>query len=103
PGEHFKLGKPTACWTYPSTSGAPLGYILRFDTPGGGKEFRPLTIWRDASGRLHWRWESWPPKRPLYGLQGLAERPSAPVVVTEGEKACDAARTLLPASVVVTS
>src|SRR6185312_10989534 len=57
----------------------------------------------NGGGTVRWRWESWQGKRPLYGLQGLAERPSAPVVVTEGEKACDAARTLLPASVVVTS
>ena len=47
--------------------------------------------------------ESWPPKRPLYGLQELARRPDAAVVVTEGEKACDAARKLLPDVVVVTS
>jgi putative DNA primase/helicase len=49
------------------------------------------------------RWESWATPRPLYGLQGLAERPDAQVVVTEGEKAADAAGTLLPAMVAVTS
>jgi len=75
----------------------------RFDG-ADGKEFRPLTLWRDSvSGRLEWRWESWPPKRPLYGLQELADRPVAPVVVCEGEKATDAARRLLPGFVVVTS
>src|SRR5262249_41082804 len=62
------------------------------------------TLWRDSvSGRLEWRWESWPPERPLYGLQELADRPVAPVVVCEGEKATDAARRLLPGFVVVTS
>ena len=50
-----------------------------------------------------WRWESWPPKRPLYGLQALARRPSAPVVVCEGEKAADAAAQLLASYVTVTS
>jgi putative DNA primase/helicase len=52
---------------------------------------------------LEWRWESWPAKRPLYGLQRLAEKPFAPVVVCEGEKAADAAGGLLPDFVVVTS
>jgi hypothetical protein len=39
----------------------------------------------------------------LYGLQGLAERPDAPVVIAEGEKAADAATQLLPGFVAVTS
>jgi hypothetical protein len=41
--------------------------------------------------------------RPLYRLQELAQRPLAPVLVTEGEKACDAAARLLPAFAVVTN
>ena len=104
PAEHFKLGKPSAQWTYTNAVGAVLGYVLRFDTPDGGKRissFDPLAS--DASGALDWRWESWPPKRPLYGLQRLAERPSAPVVVCEGEKAADAATRLLPGFIVVAS
>jgi hypothetical protein len=80
-----------------------IGYVLRFDG-ADGKEFRPLTLWPDSvSGRLEWRWESWPTPRPLYGLKELAERPSADVVVCEGEKATDAARRLLPDFVVITS
>jgi putative DNA primase/helicase len=42
-------------------------------------------------------------KTALYGLQRLAERPSAPVVVCEGEKAADACTALLPGFVAVTS
>jgi putative DNA primase/helicase len=108
PGTHPKLGQPTACWTYADATGAVLGHVLRFDLPGGDKQFRPLT-WRrpEADGspmwRPMWRWESWPEPRPLYGLAELAESPAAPVLVTEGEKAADAARRLLPALVVVTS
>lgn len=104
PAEHFKLGKPTARWTYTDATGALLGYVLRFDTGGGEKEFRPLTFWRPANGaKPEWRWESWPAKRPLYGLQKLAQRPSAPVLVCEDEKAADAAAILVPGYVVVTS
>ncbi len=103
PATHPILGKPSATWTYPDVTGAVLGYALRFDTPQG-KEFRPLTCWQPtAGGALEWRWEAWPPKRPLYGLQGLAERPAAPVVVCEGEKAADAATGLLPGFVAATS
>lgn len=103
PIAHPTIGKPTAQWTYTDASGAPLGYVLRFDLDGA-KEFRPLTLWRlHADGKLSWRWESWPDKRPLYGLERLAARPSAPVVVCEGEKATDAATSLLPGFVAVTS
>jgi putative DNA primase/helicase len=104
PAAHFKLGKPSGRWTYPDATGAVLGYVLRFDTAGGEKQFRPLTLWRPAKGgKPEWRWESWTPKRPLYGLQRLAGRPSVPVVVCEGEKAADAATGLLPGFVAVTS
>jgi putative DNA primase/helicase len=104
PAGHFKLGKPVSRWTYLDAAGAVLGYVLRFDAVDGEKQFRPLTLWRPAKGgKAEWRWESWPPKRPLYGLHGLAERPSAPVVVCEGEKAADAATGLLPGLVAVTS
>jgi putative DNA primase/helicase len=103
PGAHPTLGKPGAIWTYADVTGAVLGYVLRFDN-AGGKQFRPLTLWRPAAGdKLEWRWESWPPKRPLYGLQRLAEQPSAPVLICEGEKAADAATRLLPGFVAVTS
>src|SRR5262249_18117198 len=99
---HPKLGRPTKSWPYKDAAGGVIGHVLRFDG-ADGKEFRPLTLWRDSvSGRLEWRWESWPPNRPLYGLQELADRPFAPVVVCEGEKATDAARHLLRSFEVVT-
>jgi DNA primase len=103
PTTHPALGRPNQSWPYEDAAGGVIGYVLRFDG-ADGKEFRPLTLWRDSvSGRLEWRWESWPPNRPLYGLEELADRPVAPVVVCEGEKATDAARRLLPSFVVVTS
>src|SRR5262249_53405052 len=103
PATHPKLGRPTKSWPYKDAAGSVIGYVLRFDR-ADGKEFRPLTLWRDSvSGSLEWRWESWPTPGPLYGLQELAVWPFAPVVVCEGEKATDAARRLLPDFVVVTS
>jgi hypothetical protein len=104
PAEHFKLGKPAATWRYTDMAGGLLGYVYRFNTAGGDKVFRPLIYAQPAGGgKAAWRWESWPPKRPLYGLTGLAKRPNAPVVCTEGEKACDAAAQLLASYVPVTS
>jgi hypothetical protein len=102
PSSHPKLGKPGATWPYRDGNGSLLGFVMRFDTPDG-KEFRPLTCWLPEKGLPVWRWESWPAKRPLYGLRGLAERPSAPVLICEGEKASDASADLLRAFVCVTS
>jgi putative DNA primase/helicase len=103
PKLHRMLGKPTATWTYADEGGRLLGYVCRFDG-ADGKEFRPLTLWRSkADGAITWRWTSWATPRPLYRLQELAQRPSAPVLVTEGEKACDAAGRLLSAFAVVTN
>src|SRR5262249_19008393 len=97
------LGRPNQSWPYEDAAGGVIGYVLRFDR-ADDKQFRPLTLWRDSvSGNLEWEWESWPTPRPLYGLKKLAERPSADVVVCEGEKATDAARRLLPDFVVMTS
>ncbi|MGA3190738.1 MAG: ATP-binding protein, partial [Bryobacteraceae bacterium] len=103
PASHPRLGKSVATWCYLNAAGEVIGFVRRFDTPDG-KQFRPLTCARPAAGgTVQWRWESWPLKRPLYGLDRLAQRSDAPVVITEGEKAADAAGGLLPAFVVVTS
>lgn len=102
PAKHPTLGAPSMRWTYKDSTGL-LGYILRFDRDGG-KEFRPLALWRPASGGAPvWRWAAWPEPRPLYGLDRLAARSSAPVVLCEGEKAAVAASRLLPDHVCIAS
>ncbi len=105
PAAHYKLGAPTATWTYRDADGRVLGYVLRFDT-AAGKESRPLSFCGRATGAAtpEWRWRGFDVPRPLYGLDRLAAAPAdAPVVVTEGEKAADAAGALLPDHVAVTS
>jgi hypothetical protein len=52
---------------------------------------------------VHFSFLSTAPKRPLYGLERLAERPSAPVLVCEGEKASDASVSFLPGFVAIAS
>lgn len=95
PRTHSKRGKPSALWTYRNADGAVLFYIARFDAPGGGKDVLPLALWRDEKETLRWRWKGVPAPRPLYALDRLASNPSATVLVTEGEKAADAAQALI--------
>jgi hypothetical protein len=104
PDRHPRLGKPAQRWTYRDARGDVLGHVCRFNLAGGDKQFRPLVLFRPAQGgAAQWRWESWPAPRPLYGLDELAATPSAHVLITEGEKAADAARKLAKGHVVITS
>ena len=99
---HGALGPPSAKWIYRTSDGAILGYVLRFDNRVE-KTFLPLTFCETRHKRRDWRWKAWPPPRPLYGLDRLSARPDTPVVVCEGEKAADAAGSLLPDWVAITS
>jgi hypothetical protein len=102
PPTHFKLGKPTGLWTYRDADGKALFHVWRFDPSGRRKQFLPLALWREVKG-LRWRYKAVPAPRPLYGLDRLAVRPDAPVLVCEGEKAADAAACTFPDHVAVTS
>jgi hypothetical protein len=79
-------------YEYRDAQGRPLGYILRFEARDGRRKFfLPLTYWRDANGRGEWRREAWPKgRRPLFGLEKLAARPNAKVLLVEGEKTANA-------------
>lgn len=102
PTDHPKHGQPTATWTYRDADGQPLFHIYRFDLPNARKQFSPVCWCRSANGTA-WRWQAVTAPRPLYGLDRLAARPDAPVLVCEGEKAADAAGELLPDWIAVTS
>jgi hypothetical protein len=84
-------------WTYRDTAGAVLGHVARYDGPDG-KVVIPY-FKRDGD---RWRSGAAPVPRPLYGLDRLAARPDAAVLVAEGEKACAAAARLLPDYVATT-
>ncbi len=104
PNEHFSLGRPSKTWSYKNAAGGELGHVMRFDLPDGAKSFLPSCYCKHTStGRAEWRWKSWTPPRPLYGLDRLAARPTTPVLVCEGEKCVDAAAQLLPDWIAVTS
>lgn len=86
---HFKHGDPVKTWCYRSAEGNPLFYVARYDVEDG-KEFIPFTWAGDR-----WQNKAWPENRPLYGLEQLAEYPKKPIILVEGEKACDAARKIV--------
>ncbi|NBX71152.1 MAG: hypothetical protein EBQ98_04515, partial [Actinobacteria bacterium] len=61
------------------------------------KRIRPL--WWDGN---QWLWKAPPAPRPLYNRDALAAKPTAPVLIVEGEKTADAAGLLYPSAVVIT-
>jgi P4 family phage/plasmid primase-like protien len=96
-----KLGVPSAIWDYVDEAGRLLGAIARFDTPND-KELRPLT-YCEKDGAREWRWQAMPAPRPLFALDRMAQNPTLPVLVVEGEKTAIAAQVLLPDYVITTS
>ena len=92
PVAHIKRGRPEQTWCYRDGDGRVLGYVYRFKTSDDGKETPPL-VWarHEVSGAEEWRWMVFPEPRPLYGLDRLAAKPEATIIVTEGEKCADVA------------
>lgn len=100
---HREHGQPVASWTYRDQQGRALFHVVRFQTDVG-KVILPMSYCKHGkTGHQSWRWKSPPRPRPLYGLDRLASNPAARVVLVEGEKAADAAATLLPNCLAVTS
>ncbi len=100
------LGNPTHVWTYRDAGGGLVCYRCRYQGEYG-KYFVPRSYW---TGQIALRatWTGWRRQNPtppygLYRLDQLAARPSAPVIVCEGEKAADAAQAFFPDHVAVTS
>lgn len=101
--KHHKFGTPSKTWQYKTATGDTIGYVCRFELPDGGKDVVPRCYCESEDGRREWRWLSFAKPRPLYGLDLLAANPTAGVIIVEGEKAADAARTIAPKSAVVVS
>lgn len=105
--KHQKYGEPSRTWPYYDAAGRLLGYAARFDftnddgTPG--KDVLPLTYCDLGGTKRGWRSKGIPDPRPLYKLPELTGRPEfLTVLVTEGEKAADAAAELLPERITTT-
>lgn len=106
PTEHPKLKQPTHTWEYLNASGQLLLKVLRFDAERKGrrkKEYRPLTYGSINDKPPAWSWKQPTQKGPLYRLNCLAAGvAAAPVILTEGEKAADAAQALFPSAIAMT-
>lgn len=89
---------PSAVYPYRRLDGSLIGYVLRHDLPGGGKE-TPMVQWaRLPDGRECWCRLPFEKPRPLYGLWRLSAK--GQVIVVEGEKCADAMHELTGRNVV---
>ncbi|GLS17284.1 hypothetical protein GCM10007874_02990 [Labrys miyagiensis] len=93
--------EPTKVYSYRNEAGALLHFVARFDESDGRKDFRPLVWTHNGTGDGKWLSRAYNSPRPLYGLVDLAEAPGKPVLIVEGEKAADAARSIFPECVVL--
>jgi hypothetical protein len=93
---------PAAAYPYRSGAGELLGFVLRV-VPKRGRKFTPtVTYCQSREGERRWCIIPFGRPAPLYGLDRIAARSGATVVLVEGEKTADAARRLLPSMVATT-
>lgn len=98
-------------WTYRDANNKPLMARLRIEKKDGKKDFLPMTyghrVWIDKQGnkqdQTKWHFKEPNSMLPLYGLEILAQRPTDPILIVEGEKTADTARILFPEYIVMTS
>jgi uncharacterized protein (DUF927 family) len=91
---------PNATWTYRDAEGQALGVECRWQSEGD-KKIRFATWCGHADGRVSWRLKHLPALRPIFGLDRLAARPGAPVLIVEGAKKCEPAERIFPECVAV--
>jgi uncharacterized protein DUF6371 len=78
---------------YTTEEGATTGYNIRFDP----KSFRPFAFCQyEKTSTRAWVQRALDIPRPLFGLKALAAKPTADVVVVEGERCCIDASRLCP-------
>ena len=102
--QHSQFGTAKRMWVYRDASGRPLFCVVRFEKADGSKEVLPYSfgrrVWTTQGGARRditgWHYKRPAVPVPLYGLDRLAMRPAAPVLLCEGEKAADAAGVIFP-------
>jgi hypothetical protein len=94
--------RPETAHPYRSEAGELLGFVLRVVPPSGRKFTPAVTYCENPQGERRWCIIPFARPAPLYGLDHIAARSSATVVLVEGEKTADAARRLLPSMVATT-
>ncbi len=92
---------PSRADAYRDPDGALLGYVLRVDMPDG--KITPAVTWCiGPRGEARWCLQPFPDPRPLFGLDALAAKPDAPVLMVEGEKCATVGAGALPMYAVTT-
>ena len=103
---HPKHGEPSASWAYHNSDGDLIGHVCRWDFQKADgthdKTYLPICYCDLGDGLRAWRSSGFPEPRPLYRLPDILARPDATILVTEGEKACDAAAALFADHVTTT-
>lgn len=88
------IAGPHTLYHYCNDKGELLYYKVRIDNPDGSKRFYPLALVKGGE------WVTkMPPKKTLYGMEDLHK--SKQVILVEGEKARDAAKTIFNHAVVL--
>ena len=77
--------RPTLTHEYRNSEGRPLGYVLRADfadrATGKRIKITPQVAWCvDRGGATRWCITPFATPRPIYGLDALAAKPTAPVI-----------------------
>ncbi len=99
---HNQYGNVSKLWAYRDAQGQILAYTARFDTPNG-KVILPLCFGQKGSSCPRWYWKALPEPRPLYNLPALSAMPQeSTILLVEGEKTADAAKSYFPYCVVLT-
>lgn len=87
--------RPSHVFPYRGAAGELLGYVLRCEFADG--KITPQVTWCiGPEGRMRWCIAPFPRPRPLFGLDVLAAKAYAPVLVPEGEKCALAGAGALP-------
>jgi predicted P-loop ATPase len=93
---------PTLVHPYRLVTGRTFGYVLRVDIDGS--KVTPCILWcrNVRTGEQGWTHRPMREPRRMYGLDRLALRPDAQVLVVEGEKCADAGERMLKSFATVT-
>lgn len=98
PTIHSKFGATTASYRYTNLNGETLFYVCRFEPPNERKQFLPYS-YSKQKGLIN---KAYPAPRPVYNLEELLKRPNDRVLIVEGEKTAEAARSFNSPYVVTT-
>lgn len=92
--------RPARADAYRDRQGRLMGYVLRIEFDD--RKITPQITWCiGPDGDAHWCARPFPSPRPLCGLDALAAKPDAPVLMVEGEKCREAGARALPMYAVI--